>query len=504
MKKMALLGTLLAAALALSGCVSVPLTQVQTAGQVTLPEPSVTPPPAPTGDSWATRTAQVDLYYIDADQQQLSPLSRSIRLEGDASVAAAALEQLLEGTDVAGLMPIAVEGVALAGLEVSQGIALVDLSVDALELDGQGLCWMKAAIANTLVGLEGIEYVQVLVDGKEESAMNLPTGALTATNATLTALWAQQVADEERFAANPSTAQIQRRILLYFAAGQDQRLLPEVRPVILSSGNVAQDIIEALRQGPDTAHARAVLPQDAALTRAPEIATLEDGRRVLLVSFSQGLYEKLERDGLSLWQLVSALAHTLCRAIPQLDGITVGVDGQLITRLESGADRLVFEDAVIAPRNFDGAIARMGILYFSNGQGALTRVERAMDLVGAVTPRALLTQLIAGPGALDTGAFPVFPQGVTEADLLGIRIENGCALVNLSSNLYRLCQDITQEQERNLIYSMVNTLCALEEVDRVRFYVGTAAVDSLAGWIYLKGELLPNPGLVAPVQQDIG
>ena len=45
---------------------------------------------------------------------------------------------------------------------------------------------------------------------------------------------------------------------------------------------------------------------------------------------------------------------------------------------------------------------------------------------------------------------------------------------------------------------------SLEEVDRVRFYVGGAAVDSLAGWIYLKGELLPNPGLVAQAQEDIG
>ena len=334
--------------------------------------------------------------------------------------------------------------------------------------------------------------------------MSLPTGALTANNATLTALWAQQQADEERFAANPATAQIQRRITLYFGAQQDGRLLPEVRQVVLSSGNVAQDIIEALRQGPDSPYAHAVLPQDAALTRSPEIATLEDGRRVLLLSFSEGLYEKLERDGMSAWQLVSALTHTLCRTIPQLDGITVGVNGQLITRLESETDKLVFEDAVIAPRDFDDAVARMAVVYFAGSQGGLTRVERAMDLVSAVSPRALLAQLIAGPDVLDQNALPVFPQGVTEADLLGIRIEDGCALVNLSSNLYRLCQDITQEQERSLIYSMVNTLCALEEVDRVRFYVGGAAVDSLAGWIYLKGELLPNPGLVAQAQEDIG
>lgn len=496
MKRLIAICLLAAITLSLSGCVSLSLVQVQTAGEATLPEPAAAPP-APTGDSRAERSQRVTLYYISADQQQLSPLSRNIRLMGDESAAEKALERLLEGTGTASLLPVAPQGTQLIDLEISQGIATVNLSVDALALDAQALCWMKAAMANTLVGLEGIEYVHVLVDGKEENAMSLPTGALTATSATLTALWAQQLADEERFMANPAGAQIQRRIVLYFGAWQDGRLLPETRDLVLSSGNAAQDIVEALRQGPENAHAHAILPQDATLKLAPEVATLEDGRRVLLVSFNDGLYEKLERDGLSAWQLLSGLAYTLCRAIPQLDGITVSVNGQLITRLEDGLRRLTFEDAVIAPEDFDDAVARMGTLYFGNAQGTLSRVERAMDCQSAVSPRALMEQLLAGPYVFDGDALPIVPDGVTEADLTGIRIEDNCARLNLSSNFYRLCQGMTQVEERNLIYSIVNTLCGLEDVDRVRFYIGGQVVDTLAGWIYLKGELLPNPGLVA-------
>jgi hypothetical protein len=30
----------------------------------------------------------------------------------------------------------------------------------------------------------------------------------------------------------------------------------------------------------------------------------------------------------------------------------------------------------------------------------------------------------------------------------------------------------------------------------VRFYVGDQTVESLAGWIYLGTELMPNPGLI--------
>lgn len=497
MKGLRTICLLTAVALSLTGCAGMSLTQVQTAGEVILPEPTAQSAPAPVGDSRAERTQRVNLYYISADQQQLSPLSRNIRLLSDESTAEKALKRLLEGTGTVSLQPVAPEGTLLMGLELSQGIATVDLSVDALELDAQALCWMKAAVANTLVGLEGIEYVNVLIDGKEESAMSLPAGTLTATIATLTALWAQQLADEERFAANPSTAQIERRLTLYFGAWQDARLLPEVRTLVFSCDNLALDIIEALRQGPQNSHAHAVLPADASLRVAPEVATLEDGRRVLLLSFNDGLYEALEREGLTSWQLLSSLAYTLCRSIPQLDGITVGVNGQLITRLEDGLRRLTFEDGVISPEDFDDAVARMGTLYFANSQGTLTKVERAMDQLSAVSPRQLLYQLLAGPYVFDGDALPIVPEGTSEADLLGVRIEEQCALVNLSSNFYRLCQGMSQLEERNLVYAIVNTLCALEDVDRVQFYIGGEMVDSLAGWIYLKSELLSNPGLVA-------
>ena len=71
------------------------------------------------------------------------------------------------------------------------------------------------------------------------------------------------------------------------------------------------------------------------------------------------------------------------------------------------------------------------------------------------------------------------------------------ARVNLSANFYRSCQNLSPRAERDLVYAMVNTLCALDGIRAVRIYIEGAAADTLAGSVYLRSVLLPNPGLVA-------
>ena len=48
----------------------------------------------------------------------------------------------------------------------------------------------------------------------------------------------------------------------------------------------------------------------------------------------------------------------------------------------------------------------------------------------------------------------------------------------------------------------VATLCRLEGIRGVRFYVEGRAADTLAGSIYLKSVLLPNPGIIEAATSD--
>jgi spore germination protein GerM len=77
-----------------------------------------------------------------------------------------------------------------------------------------------------------------------------------------------------------------------------------------------------------------------------------------------------------------------------------------------------------------------------------------------------------------------------------VRIEEGIALVNLSGNFYRSCQQMNEQAERNLVYALVNTLCGLDPVRKVRFFIDGQSVDALVTAVSLRGALLPNPGIV--------
>ena len=487
----------------LSGCVSVPLTTVRNPENVRLPEPAGRIPPAPVGDSRVDSAHNVNLYFI-SDQQQLMGLMRTIKVGGDDTLIETTLHRLLsEGEQGTGMLPIAPEGTKLNWLEQSRGIVTVDLSVNALEQNAQQLCWMEAAIVATLNDLPGVEKVNILIGGKAESMLSVPTGTMHYVDQALAALWGQRESEARRFSENPGNVRIERDATLYFPGWLDNLLLPETRIIEFSSANFAQTLFDALLAGPQQGgQSHAVLPADTKLASEPMIETLEDGRKVLILSFNEDLYQRLQEEGLSRWQLFSALTLTLYRFIPEsIDGVVIGIDGKIVTELQDGVKRLEFADGVITPQMFDAAVGREARIYFANENGALCMVERVMDRDNAISPRALLEQLIAGPYVFDVdgGARSVVPDGVNDADILGIRIDGDTALVNLSSNFYRLCQDFTPEQERNLVYAMVNTLTEISEVSRVRFYVGDSQVDYLVDSIYLRASLLPNPGLVEGV-----
>ena len=113
----------------------------------------------------------------------------------------------------------------------------------------------------------------------------------------------------------------------------------------------------------------------------------------------------------------------------------------------------------------------------------------------------LLTELIRCSGADLPGLHSVFPEGIAQEDILGVSVENRTAVVNLSGRFYSRCQSLTTQQERLLIYAMVNTLSELEHVGAVSFLVEGEQIESLSQNIYLRTALMPDPGLVQPVSE---
>ena len=485
-----------AAALLLSGCSSAPLVPVQENEFVSLPPSAYQAPAAPVSDSRSERTARTMLYFIASDQQQLTGIYYTIRATGNQTLEEAAVMRLLSSTPVLGLIPVAPEGTALRGMEISQGVATVDLTVEALTAQPQDLMRMIAAITVTLTQFDSVSCVNVLIGGRAPYAYDLPVGARTATEGSLTGLIAQQQSDTERYLADPAQAQIERQVVLYFSSWQDDLLVPEVASIRLTSGNIARDVIAAMTPGPkDTSISHRVLPADAVLLRDPVTEIQDDGRRVLRLDFNEGFTQSLSQAGLSLRQSLCALTYTLVRFLPEIDALTVYEGDQPIRSVDDAQGRTVFRQGLITADSFDHRIGRSVQLYFAGNSGKLERAQRVLDLASAVSPRALLSQLIQGPYVFDGALHSAIPDGVTEADVLGIRQEDNLLLVNFSDNFYRLCQSLNESEERLLAYAIVNTLSEMDGIDRVQFYFAGEIADTLSGNICLTEPLIANPDL---------
>ena len=217
---------------------------------------------------------------------------------------------------------------------------------------------------------------------------------------------------------------------------------------------------------------------------------------MLDIPFSAAVYDALEESDVSRWQFLASVVLTLTTYIDELDGIRISFDGKPVKSvpLPDGGS-LSFENNLLTRADFSGSIGEIATLYFVDENGALSPEFRALPAGDATSIRARLALLMEAP--LTDGLTSAIPDGITPSDLLGAGLRSSTALINLSRNVYALCQPLTPEEEACFVYAIVNTLTCMNNVNAVRFYVEGQTVDTLSGSICIKNYLLPNRGLCA-------
>ena len=84
-----------------------------------------------------------------------------------------------------------------------------------------------------------------------------------------------------------------------------------------------------------------------------------------------------------------------------------------------------------------------------------------------------------------------------DGDIVLACMESDCLLVEISSGFYARAQILNSEDERLILYAMVNALCDNLNVCAVRVNVEGRDAETFAGGIRLDGKLYPNYGLMA-------
>ena len=215
---------------------------------------------------------------------------------------------------------------------------------------------------------------------------------------------------------------------------------------------VAQALMEELLDGPLDETLRSPFPAGTALLSL----ALEGGRAVVDLSSAYGTL-----SGVSLTLADYAIALTLAQ-LPEISEVRITVRGQ---ELAYRASQRFRPRDVLFTTTEDVVSTVTAVLYFLNGEGALTPEERTLDLYeGDTQVYAVARALENGPESKELSA--VMPEGFR---VKSVWLEEDVCYVNLSS---AMLEGLPQKTElQTAVYSLAKSLCSLDTVSEVRFLV---------------------------------
>lgn len=484
------------------------------AGRESAPSAQLTLPPvtmryaAPENDVNQDYEQTVLLYMPSLDGSQLVALPVAADLSASRHRAQKLCEMLLAhpGTEfalpVAGNMTLALSGTE--AVEVSGNVATVSLGASALRLPHEQLFTVGQALANTLCQFGDLQYVNVLIAGVQPGlnvAATLPAGCFQNNiREDLATLWA-------RASAPSSAARRSFAAALYYPAPAGKGILCEARMLSFAGSGLpamAVTLLEALSAGAESLPGVPRCPDLKRLLSADPAVDESGGGRRLVLRFAEELNAGLMEAGITRSVMAAALTYTMTTFLPGVEGVEIRIGGERVTSLTplgtyAGAgDTLTFQDGLMRRRDFSSFLLAHCALYFANDQGKLTRVYRPVPFYDAGNARALVEQLMMGPQAYDsqTGLLPVLPSGLRGADLLGVSFENYTLFLNFSVQLQELSADFAPDAERRMVYGLVNTLCEIQDVQKVALFIQGDQPEKMVNEVFLPGDFLPNYNLI--------
>lgn len=482
------------------------------AAAVTLPPAAVTRE-APENDMRQNYEQTVDFYLPTPDGAHWAVTPRTAVLSASRSPAQILCDMLLgmpgeeDAASLGGEVVLSLSGTD--AVEVSGQVATVSLAASALSLSHEQLFIVGQALANTLCQIEGIQYVNVLIAGSQPGlnvAATLPAGSFQPnTREELAALWAR--------ASAPASGKRAFAATLYYPAPSGKGILCEARTLSFPTQDLpgmAATLLDALYAGAEKLPGLPACPDLKGMLQSGIILAENGGTRRLALHFREEMNAALIEAGITRSVMMAALTYTLTTFLPGIDGLEITIGEEKITSLTpsgtylGAGETILFSDGLMRRRDFVPFLLSECTLYFANDQGGLTRVQRPVPFYEAFSTRSLLQQLALGPQPFDsvTGLYPVLPDGLRAADLMGVALEDGAMLLNFSQQLSVLCADYSPVEEKCLVYALVNTVCELPGVKKAAIFIQGSQPDSLAGTLYLPGDFLPNMDLVT--EENVG
>lgn len=224
------------------------------------------------------------------------------------------------------------------------------------------------------------------------------------------------------------------------------------------------------------------------------LLTSETKGSVITLNFSSNYYDM---DAIDEVLTRTAIVNTLC-SFSQIDGVCFLVDGEALHDADGVQPGIMEPDQFIynsytEMRNYERVRLH---LYFADKSG-----KRLVDAFRTVVynsnmplERIVLEQVIQGPNA--SFAYPTVNK---DTRVINITTRDGICYVNLSGDFANGRQEVTPQAA---IYSIVNSLCELSNIDAVQISVDGQQDTVFMETISLTGSFRMDPDIIEGVPES--
>ena len=501
MNKKFLLAATLICAIFLSAC----------SPQIKTKQPDITLPPAPLKyqapgrDEQRKRVETVKLFVPDKATKQLAAFKTNISLPPNRHPAETVLNNLLSFAGNEEYQALFEErGISTypgRAVEVSGKTATVNLNAAALALDSIEMALLCRSIANTLCAPGDIQFVNILVADKQtgiDIAGRFPMGSLMAAK-NEEPVW-EQPKNDGRFTLNAT---------LYYPALLGKGVIPETRAVTFadhSFENMAEGLLAALSAKPSEDMQASTFPNIEQLLSEDILVSpaASGGGQIITLKFLQEANEILISYGIPRSVMAASITLTLCTFLPNIAGVPIYMGDEIInslspTSLASGEINLSFENGLLKRKDFVPFIASQIPVFYAYKDNTLKKALVTVPFYESQNIRYIFNTLTQDSSQfmIAQGLSRALPDNLSGADLIGYTIDKDTLLLNFSANFLDRFNGLSFAQEQLAVYSIVNTMCCVRGIRHVRFFIAGEQPEYFSKALYLPGEFLYNPAILA-------
>ncbi len=434
---------------------------------------------------------EIALYFLNRTQNSLTAETRRIAASQPEINFTQIIDALSKGPVSPELEAVIPRDTKLLSASHVEDIVTVNLSADFLE--AEDLLIARAALVNTLVDLDGIEFVRIMVDGKEITTSGIQEGEVLGILARFPTSINEIAAKEKK-----TDDLVELRTLdweLYFQDKEGKLLLSEIRTINVRNMEYVKAIVEELIKGPsapDMGLYRAI-PSGARLLDVELVKFETPGTKDLLrLYFSEEFKDVFTKDTSSFRTSIGSLVLSLT-SLSNIGRVSIAYENGDTSEIAGTEGAFKLQEGFVR-EDFSDLLGRRIRVYFSDSNAMhLVPEYRAMNRVDLRIARRIISELIEGP--VYEGNIAVMPQGLS-ADMIRVRVDQKTAYVDLP-------QDINLNQmgsagETMAIYAMVNSLTDpinTRNIERVQFLLGGQVVEGV-GHLSLREPFVRSPALI--------